>query len=59
MQAALFVGIFLTASVAKVAVAELSNVENELTSTYAWRIFPPAHSPPTTPASPSATLPQT
>ncbi len=59
MQAALFVGIFPTASVAKLAVAELSNVEKELTSTYAWRIFPPPHSPANTPASPSATLPQT
>ena len=35
MQAAFFVGISLTASVAKVAVAELSNVEKELTPTYA------------------------
>lgn len=59
MQAALFVGIFPTVSVAKLAVAELSNVEKELTSTYAWRIFPPPHSPANTPASPSATLPQT
>ena len=59
MQAAFFVGISQTASVAKLAVAELSNVEKELTPTYAWRILPPAHSPANTPASPSATLPQT
>lgn len=53
MQAALFVGISLTASVAKVA------VRSQVMVNYAWRIFPPAHSPANTPASPSATLPQT